>query len=285
MALTEDYVILLVNALTLNTLPFLAGIKGPAASLSMDGRANITAVVLPRPTSRHQFEPYAISVPPAFCIHFSHAYQENGKLVAFFSGWPPSDSKDFLGAWGGFCPNFAVIPPTFLWRMELDPTTKTCVDLSVAPGSHNVCAEHVVVHPEFQTRKAQHVYAVVSNVVGDSTAPCGYVKLCVEDGSRRVLKEGERNTEVDAWWFGSRMFAEEPLVVPKHNGDLNDEQDAYLLGMVFDAVKDKSALAIFDLKRDLKEGPVCILWLKSAIPHGLHGCFAKDGGGSSSVFC
>ena len=287
MALTENCVIMLMNALSMNQLPFLAGVKGPAESLSMDGRANITAVVMPRPTSSHQFEPYSISVPPAFCIHFSHGYEdrETGNLVSFFSGWPPSDSKDFLGAWGGFCPDFAVIPPTFLWRMELDPVTRTCVNLGIAPGSQNVCVEHVVVHPDFQTRPAKHVYGVASNVVGDSSAPTGYVKLPVEDGSTRVLEEGERNTKVDAWWFGTRVFAEEPQVVPKLNGDPNDEDDAYLLGMIFDAVKDKSGLAIFDLKRDLKEGPICVLWLKSAIPHGLHGCFARDGGGSSSVFC
>jgi all-trans-8'-apo-beta-carotenal 15,15'-oxygenase len=287
MALTEECVVLLVNALEMNRLPFLLGVKGPAESLSMDGRAPVKAVVLPRPTAANQFEPYTVDVPPCFSIHFSHGYQDErtGHLVTFFSGWPASDSKDFLGAWGGFCPDFAVVPPTFLWRLEIDPSTQSCVDLSVAPGASNVCLEHCVVHPNFATRQAQNVYTVASNLVGDSSAPNGYVRVRVEDGSTRELRPGEVNEDVDAYWFGTRYFAEEPMIVPKHGGDPKDEDDAYLLAMVFDATKKKSALAIFDLKEQLREGPVCMLWLKSHVPHGLHGCFAPNGGGSTSTFC
>ncbi len=80
-------------------------------------------------------------------------------------------------------------------------------------------------------------------------------------------------------------FANEPLIVPKEGGDANNEKAAYLLGMIYDAVKDKSAVAIFDLENDLKDGPVATLWLASATPHGLHGCFALDDAGSPSVFC
>jgi all-trans-8'-apo-beta-carotenal 15,15'-oxygenase len=286
-AITENCIIMIVNALEMNQLPFLLGVKGPAASLNMNGRANVTAVVLPRPTAKNQFQPYAISVPPCFAIHFSHGYEDEktGNLVAFFSGWPPSDSKDFLGAWGGFCPYFPVIPPTFLWRVELNPSTQSCVDLRVAPGSSNICAEHCVVNPNFSTKRARNVYAAASNCIGDSSPPCGYVRLRVEDGCKISLDAGTPNLDVDAYWFGMRQFTDEPIVVPKQHGDPNDEDDAYLLGMVFDAVRQKSALAIFDLKRKLRDGPICMLWLKSHIPHGLHGCFAHKGGGSKSTFC
>jgi len=87
------------------------------------------------------------------------------------------------------------------------------------------------------------------------------------------LKPGERNTNVDTYFFGTRYFAGEALVVPKANSDIKDEMQAYLLGMVQDCVKDKSFVAVFDLERPLKDGPICKLWLKSAVPHGLHGCF------------
>ena len=72
--------------------------------------------------------------------------------------------------------------------------------------------------------------------------------------------------------------------MPKQFSDPDDEEEAYLLGMVHDSARDKDFLAIFDLKRDLKEGPVAKLWLKSSVPHGLHGCFAVPDG-KSSVFC
>lgn len=287
MALTENCIMHKVNALKMNQWNFLSGLKGPAASLEMDGRSNVFVHVFPRPTAKVQFDPYAVEIPPCFSIHFSHAYEdeETGNVVCMFSGWPPSDAKDFLGAWGGFAPLFSIIPPTLIWKLEIDPVEKKCVDLRVAPGAANVCAEHPLVHPKFNTKRAKYIYAVASNVIGDSTAPCGYCKISVVDGDESHLFQGQRNDNVDAWWFGTRYFAGEPLIVPKFGGDPNKEEEAYLLGMVQDSVKDRSAIAIFDLERDLREGPVAMMWLKSSVPHGLHGCFAPDDNGSSSVFC
>lgn len=140
------------------------------------------------------------------------------------------------------------------------------------------------VHPNFNIRKAQNVYGAGSNLIGDSSPPSGYVKCKVESGSTCTkLAKGEFNSEVDAYWFGARYFVTEPLIVPKRCGNPRCEEDAYLLGMVHDAARDRDFLAIFDLNKTLKEGPIAKLWLKSSIPHGLHGCFAVDE--TTSVFC
>ena len=265
----------------------------------MDGRANVVAWAFPRPSSpllEKGVKPFSVEVPPNFSIHFSHAYEdkENNKIVAMFSGWPPNDSKDFLGAWGGFAPVFDIIPPTFLWRLELpldnrnvdeNKGSKKAATLSVARGSFNVCTEHPLVHPNFQTKKVENVYSSISNVIGDSSPPTGYARFCVEEGSKGNLSIGEENRDIDMFWFGTRAFAGEPLIVPKLNSDPNNERQAFLLGMVYDAVRDKSSLAVFDLEKDLASGPVCRLWFKSAIPHGLHGCFAENGNSGTSWFC
>ena len=159
------------------------------------------------------------------------------------------------------------------------------VSLDIAPGSANACIEHVLCHPNFSTKKAQYVYGTLSNVIGDSTPPNGYARLRVEEGSRQILPEGEFNEEVEAYWFGTRYFTTEPLIVPKEGGDLDNERDAYLVGVVRDAAAQRNFVAIFDLEKDLKEGPVCKIWLKSGVPHGIHGCFAQDEEGGPSVFC
>jgi len=75
------------------------------------------------------------------------------------------------------------------------------------------------------------------------------------------------------------------LIVPKKDADLSNENEGYLLGMVNDVVADKSFLAIFDLERDIKLGPVAKIWMKSQVPFGLHGCFDSDQDESSSSFC
>ncbi len=173
MALTESCILLKVNSLKMNQLNFLSGVKGPAGSLEMDGRANVSVHVFPRPTAEDQFEPYVVEVPPCFSIHFSHAYEdpETGNIVSFFSGWPPSDATDFLGSWGGFAPDFAIVSPTYYYRLEIDPREKVCKSLDIAPGSKNVCVEHPQVHPNFTMTKAKYAYVVASNLVGDSTPP------------------------------------------------------------------------------------------------------------------
>ena len=287
MVVTENFIFLKVNSLSMNTLDFLSGLKGPAAALKMDGRANVRGFLFSRPTNDKVVDPIEVDIPPCFSIHFSHGYEDEttGNLVAFFSGWPPSDSKDFLGAWGGFAPEFNRIPETYLWRIEIDVKTGETIDMSIAPGSSNVCAEHCVVHPHFVSKRVRNVYATVSNLVGDSSPPCGYSRHRVEDGSTLPLEPGERNNEIDCYFFGSRHFCGEPLVVPKHGADLEQEEQAYLVGVVCDAVRHKSFVSVFDLERPLREGPVCKLWLKTHVPHGLHGCFDPQSDLRTSYFC
>jgi len=257
----------------------------------MEGREDVVAWVLPRPTSKlikeQDIQPFSMKVPPNFSIHGSHAYEdiENQKSVVMFSGWPPSDSKTFLGAWGGFAPEFDKIPNTYLWRLEIPMDGKGSTKLQIAHGSANANAEHPLIHPNFQTRKVDNVYATISNDVGDATAPTGYVRLEVEKVSHKVLPIGEKNKELDVYWCGTRSFVGEPIIVPKKGGDKEMEREAYLLGMVYDAVRDRSYVAIFDLEKDLSEGPVCRVWMKSAIPHGLHGCFVEDNNDETSWFC
>ena len=287
MSLTQNCVMLVFNAMAMNDLPFLLGIKGAAESLQLAGRDPTYAWIAPRPTSKTQFEPFKVELPAWFSIHCSHAYEDEitGNIVAYYTGWPPSDESTFLGAWGGFAPDFGIVPVSYLWRIEIDPKARKCVSFDVAPGSANACVEHAVVHPNFSGKKCEHVYACAGNVVGDCSAPNGVVRLNVESGSTRKLQPGEFNHEIDAYWYGTRTCTDEPLVAPKHGGNINNEKEAYLLQMVKDAVEDKSYLAVFDLERELRKGPVCKVWLKNAVPHGLHGCFAPNGGGRPSYFC
>lgn len=128
------------------------------------------------------------------------------------------------------------------------------------------------------------MYACASNLIGDSSPQCGYAKCKVESGNPgNNLAEGEFNSEVDAYWFGVCYFVAEPMIVPKQGGAPNDEEDAYLLGMVHDAAQNQGFLAVFDLKKDLIAGTIGKLWLKSSVPIGIHGCFAVEK--DSSTFC
>ena len=171
--------------------------------------------------------------------------------------------------------------------MEIDPTIKKVIDLRVSPGAENVCCEHPVVHPNFVTRDATFSYAQCCNAIGDASAPMGLAKFRLDGGAKAQpnLKPGDINDQVDVFWLSPRQFSGEPLVVPKRGGDSENEKEAYLLGLVYDSVEDRSSIMVFDLEKDLKEGPVAQLWLKTALPHGLHGCFSPDASVQTSSFC
>ena len=128
----------------------------------------------------------------------------------------------------------------------------------------------------------------------------------VEDleSNEKIILASECNDDADTYFFGTRYFGGEPLLVPKNVNDSNPkEEEAYLLGVIFGAVKEKSFLAIFDLERDLEEGPIGKVWFKryvcfllnkifsycskllhiqflvklNQIPNGIHGCFVVNG--------
>ena len=92
MVLTEHYIILKINALSLDKLSFISGAKGPAEALNMDGRKAVKAFVFPRPTmpknQLSKFSPFIVEdIPACFSIHFSHGFEDEktGNIVMYFS--------------------------------------------------------------------------------------------------------------------------------------------------------------------------------------------------------
>ena len=142
---------------------------------------------------------------------------------------------------------FNQIPQTFIFQLEIDPMTGNTVNLNIAPVCSKVCAEDPVGHPNLQTKQAINLYAGVSNVVCGPFAPCGYTHLQVEDGSTQPLQVVEYNSFADCLWFAFFFFCCEPLIVPKTNEDLNNQNAAYFLGMFQDCVQNRSFVAIFGL--------------------------------------
>ena len=116
-------------------------------------------------------------------------------------------------------------------------------------------------------REARFAYMSVSNEVGMSTAPCGWVRFDLWTGDAKPC------------FLNPRRFSEEIVIVPKANAaaaDSNDGDDddgmasarCWLLGMFYDAEQKRSALAVVDGETMER---VATLWMKHVSPHGLHG--------------
>ena len=61
------------------------------------------------------------------------------------------------------------------------------------------------------------------------------------------------------------------------NGEVarEDVADVWIAAMMFDADAGRSCLAILN-GDDIEAGPVCQLWLRSFVPHGLHGSYTPE---------
>jgi all-trans-8'-apo-beta-carotenal 15,15'-oxygenase len=259
-AVSENYYVFFENALSFDVLPYLLGQKSPADCLKLLPRPTKVHLI-PRPDGKKANEaPLVLETQQWFSIHQACAYEKpDGSVEVYSSGWPASEGG-FLTSWSGYAPDFDAIAPTFLWQTTIDPTAKT-VNHRITPGSENCCIAHPHTNPERETQSSRHLYMGYCNNIGVSSPPIGYLKLDTHTHSHQL------------WTTHPQSFAEEPIFVANPQG--NNDDDGWLLGILYDHLKNRSALAIFNAA-DLSNGPVCRLWFTHPLAHGLHGSWIKQ---------
>jgi all-trans-8'-apo-beta-carotenal 15,15'-oxygenase len=259
-ALTHNYYVFFENALSFNIAPYLLGYQSPADCLQL----------LPKPTKVHLIprpdgdkagaDPLVLTTQQWFSIHQACAYEKpDGRVEVYSSGWPASEGG-FLTSWKGYAPDFDAIAPTFLWQTTLDPTAKT-VNHRITPGTESCCIAHPHTNPTRETQSSRYLYMGYCNNIGVSSPPIGYLKLDTHTHQQQI------------WTTHPQSFAEEPIFVPNLQGE--NEDDGWLLGIMYDHLKDCSCLAIFNAA-DLTPGPICRLWFTHHLAHGLHGSWVQE---------
>ena len=86
-----------------------------------------------------------------------------------------------------------------------------------------------------------------------------------------ILKIDWQTGERQIWSAAPRGFVSEPVFVPRP--DSIDEDDGWLLTLVYDAAQHRSQLVILDA-RNVSATPLARLHLKHHVPHGFHGNWA-----------
>ncbi|MEL6551843.1 MAG: carotenoid oxygenase family protein [Cyanobacteria bacterium J06621_11] len=254
-ALTSNYYVFFENAFSLKILPYLLGQKAPADCLSLDPRPTKVHLI-PRPDGAYAgSQPLVLETAQWFSIHQACAWENSdGSVEVYSSGWPATEGG-FLTSWSGYAPDFDAIAPTYLWQTVINPATKS-VTHQIAPGTENCCIAHPHTNPLKETQKSRYLYMAYCNNIGESSPPTGYLRLDTHTQEQQI------------WMSHSLCFSEEPVIVADPNGQAED--DGWLLAMMYDHLKERSSLAIFDT-RDVSAGPVCRLWFTHHLAHGLHG--------------
>ena len=90
------------------------------------------------------------------------------------------------------------------------------------------------------------------------------------------LKLDQETGEKQFWSAAPKGYASEPIFVPRNpSSNTGDEDDGWLLAVIYDSVEHRSDVVILDAK-DLHRGPIAKLHLKHHIPYGLHGNFTSE---------
>lgn len=162
------------------------------------------------------------------------------------------DAVRFPELWREGSPRFA--PPSVLWRFTIDLATGTVTEEQLDDRT----IEFPRIDDRYTGRAARFTYAVGS-LDRDANAIVRY-----------DLTGRDPTVEYD---FGPGRVPGEAVVVPRHETEAEDE--AWLVGLVYDAHRDGSDLVVLAAD-DLLAGPVATVHLPTRVPYGFHGSWVPD---------
>jgi len=246
-AITENYYIFFQNPVRFNPLPFFLGFRGAGECVKFQPDQPTKIVVIPR---NSQEAVQILETQSGFVFHHANAFEQDGEIcidsicyASFPEVEPNSDFRDV---------DFETLAPSKLWRFTLNLKEQT-VERQLLEER---CCEFPYVHPNYVGRPYHYLF------MGAAQKQNGNAPL------QTILKLDVTTGEKQFWSAGPQGFVSEPIFVPRP--DTNQEDDGWVLTLVYDASKHRSDVVILD-GRDLNQSPVARLHLKHHIPYGLHG--------------
>ena len=261
-SITKNYYVVIENRLQGDTTPYILGLSCPAKCLNIVEDAPMNIHLVSRDGGKKNI---VLPLTPGFTIHSVNAFEKDGRLELYTSAWKTETVASgqvkggLLGSWAGTAPLFDHIPLTLLYHTIVDLNNEEVVMHAPVSGMENLVIEHPHIHPALEGRPVRYIYMSIGSAEGISSPPLGYMRLDTQTG------------EQCRWYAPLHTYCEEIVVVPKES-ESSKEDSVWLLAMMFDAELDKSCLGIFD-GENISRGPVARLWLKTHLPHSLHGFF------------
>jgi all-trans-8'-apo-beta-carotenal 15,15'-oxygenase len=270
-AITPNYAIFVRNPMRYDAIPYALGLQGAAQGLVSEPGKPSTLVVLPRHESLGA--PRTFSAPAGFVWHHANAYEAGDELIldsvwydAYVGVDPGVDFRRIA---------MAGLPAGRLARCTLN-VRSGAVERQIL-GER--CCEFPVLHPARVGRPYRYLYLAAADPVGPSRLLQAVWKVDFETGAEQVWSAAPRGFVSEPIFAPRPRDAEGAAAVTPDAGDplansAADEDDGWLLTLVYDAARHASELVILDA-RDLGRGPVARLPLGHHIPHGLHGTWTS----------
>ena len=189
-------------------------------------------------------------VDPCYVFHPLNAYDApDGSVVVDVCRYERMMVNDFRGPFGDHLPTFD--------RWVIDPATRTVRETRLDDRPQEFPRHSPTVGLQ------QHRFGYTSEV-----RPLDPVQI----HGATIKHDLERGTS-EAHEYGPGRGGAEPVVVPKADGV--DEDDAWIMSVVYDATTDRSELCILDAQ-DVTGPEVARIHLPQRVPFGFHGNWVPD---------
>ena len=268
-AITPNYCIFFQNPVAFNPIPFALGMRGAGECIKFQGDQPTKVLIIPRrspltPLEKGGIESSSIKqnkgvqileTQSGFVFHHTNAFEKGDEIIIdsiCYENLPEVEPEsDFRET------DFESLTPGQLWRFHLNlKDNKVSRELI-----ESRCCEFPSVHPDKVGREHRYLYMGATHAVEGNAPLQAFEKVDVETGEKQV------------WSAAPTGYASEPNFVPRNRN--GDEDDGWLLGLVYDSTHHRSDVVILDAK-DLNKDPIARLHLKHHIPYGLHGNFVDD---------
>jgi len=243
---TDDYLIFFCPPLRLRLSYLLTGIKSFKESLRWEPERGTEIIVVPLADIKN---PVRFTVDAFFLWHFVNAWQENGELVVDFIRYPDHQIDQWYGSapFGGA----TKAPPSSRYtrgRINLanrSMRTETLNDFSCEFPS-----------PPPTTGKAH-----------DSTWLISFDHGLSQDVIPSLVKFHINTGAIEQVPLAAHQFPSEAIFVPREQ-----DNEGWILSLVYDADKDASFLAVIDGAKPT-DGPIAKAWFDHSIPLSFHGAW------------
>jgi all-trans-8'-apo-beta-carotenal 15,15'-oxygenase len=222
--------------------------QGPLArNIEFDPTRGTEVIVVPIDDPEN---PVRFTVDPFFQWHFANAFEERGEIVLDLVRYPDFKSNRLMEEFVSGQVTSEVEGQ--LYRMRIHAARRR---LS-AEQLWDVPCEYPHMSPAMACRDGRYLYLGANSAEGR----WGPQDLL----AKRDHLRGRTETVAP----GPGQYPSEPLFVPRRGA--TEEDDGYLLSLVYDSRRHASHMAVFDA-RHLDAGPLARAWFDQHIPFTVHG--------------
>ena len=246
-ALTQRYMVFVIDPLVMNVPRFLLGLDSLDGAMRFDEKRPTQVILVPRDGGK----PRIAECEPFFHYHFNNAYEEGDDVVLDLVRYPDYDNihrtlRNFRdSAFEGI--------ETKLSRLRVTPSDE--VEIEDVYTEACEFPQH-----DWRLTASAHRYCYMAGRE-DGEQPFG-----------SIIKVDHHTGASTRHEFGAGHVAGEPIFVPRRADAAED--DGWLLSVVYSAAEHRSRMVVLDA-RDLESDAVAVAHLRHHVPLGFHGTFTE----------